>query len=223
MGESGRGEVPEPIRESKVILAEGADAQRFLTSACRAYGADGIEVRDFGGNTQLRPAIRALKLTTGFGQVRSLVVARDAESDADGAMDSVADALAHVGLPRPTEPFSFASGADEEQPRTAIMIFPGFESAGSDRRDLTNGTLEDLCLRTLPVSDPVLSCVDEYLDCVRKIPSETPDATKARLHAYLSGKARHAGLKLGEATDRGKVWDLDHAALTPFKNVIQQM
>ena len=126
-----------------------------------------------------------------------------------------------TGLPKPTEPFTFASGA-EEQPRTAIMIFPGFASPGSDRRDLTNGALEDLCLRTLPDPDPVLSCVDEYLECVRAIPGETPDATKSRLHAYLSGKAGFAGLKLGEAA-KAKAWDLEHPALSPFKSIIQQM
>ena len=222
MDASGHGGAPEPIRESKVILAEGVDAKLFLTSACRAYGADGIEVRDFGGNAQLRPAIRALKLTTGFGQVRCLVVARDAESNADAAMDSVADALAHVGLPRPTEPFSFASGTDEEQPRTAIMIFPGSEAADGERWVLKNGTLEDLCLATVPDSDAVLTCVDEYLKCVRKIPGDPPDATKSRLHAYLSGKAGLAGLKLGEVT-KAKAWDLEHPALTPFKSIIQHM
>ena len=222
MGASRRGGPPEQIEESKVILAEGADACWFLIWAYQAYHVTGIRVFDFGGIKEFSAFISAFVKTPGFDQVDSLVVARDAENDAEGAMASIANALAHAGLPKPTEPFTFASGA-EEQPRTAIMIFPGFASPGSDRRDLTNGTLEDLCLRTLPDSDSVLSCVDEYLKCVRKILGETPDATKSRLHAYLSGKARLAGLKLGEATNRGKVWDLQHEALSPFKTVIEQM
>ena len=218
MEASGRGGAPEQIEESKVILAEGADAYWFLIWAYQAYGADGIEVRDFGGITELRDAIRALVLTPGFDQVRTLVVARDAELDADAAMMSVTSALADVGLPQPTKPFTFESGT-EEQPRTAIMIFPGFESAGSEGRALT---LEDLCLATVPDSDPVLSCVDEYLECVRARAGDPPDATKSRLHAYLSGKAGFAGLKLGEAT-KAKAWDLEHEALSPFKSIIQQM
>ncbi len=211
---------PKPLQENRVILAEGADAYFFLIWAYQAFGAEGIEVRDFGGNEELRLYLQALKLDPNFENLRTLVVARDAEADAEAALRSVAGALADAGLPSPDEPFSFTTGAPG-QLRAAIMIFPGHDASNDESR-LANGTLEDLCLGTIAPSDPTLACLEDYMACVSRLPNAPVHPKKARLHAYLAGKNDYAGLKLGEAT-RAKAWDLDHESLAPIKETILAM
>lgn len=210
-----------PIRESRVILAEGADAYFFLIWAYQEFGAKGIEVRDFGGNEQLRIRLRTFVNTPRFDQVQSLVIARDAETDGDAAFRRVAAALRAANLPVPTQPFEFCA-PDVGKPRTAVMIFPGFDADPLDSKHLAPGTLEDLCLGTLSKLDPILSCVDEYLECVRNQAKATPHPTKSRLHAYLAGRSEFAGLKLGEAT-KAKAWNLNHPSLAPFRRIIGEM
>ena len=212
--------VLESIQETRVILAEGPDTKYFLMWVCAAFKSEKIEIFHVGGNQNLRKYLKTFVVTPGFEQVQTLVVARDAETDAQGAVKSVADALAAFDLPRPTEPFRFAPGR-VDQPRTAVMIFPGYASSGKPR-ELANGMLEDLCLATIQPTDTALACVEEYINCLQSGPGSPKNLSKARLHAYLAGKDAFVGMKLGEAT-KSKAWDFDHESLAPFRETILAM
>ncbi len=212
--------VEHPIRitATRLILVEGPDDRLFLKGAIDVWDLPGIQVLDYGGVPKLRPYLRTIRGVEGFDGVASLIVQRDADTDADAAWRSATDALMAAGLPSPKEPFVFAEG----RPRTAVMVFPGHGVLPSQPGVLATGTLEDLCPATV-AEDRLLGCADEFLDCAAKRAGEQlPHPKKSRLHAYLAGKDDRAGLKLGEATKAG-AWNLDHPALTQFRQVITEM
>jgi len=74
------------IEKSKLILAEGRDAELFLVWARDTYLDRGdVQIIDFGGINQLPPFLLNLPNMENFDKVESLVIARDAETDAKAA------------------------------------------------------------------------------------------------------------------------------------------
>ena len=207
---------PITIKARKLLLAEGADACNFLIWAYQAWGADGIQVLDFGGvqNQDLPLYLRQLQMLSGFDEVETLVIARDAERNASGAVTSLISQLTNVGLPAPPSPFVFT----ETALRVAYMIFPGYNLSGDA---LENGTLEDLCLKTI-ANDPVMPCVANFLRAVQATGEPMPRPHKSTLYTYLAGKQALTGLKLGEAARVG-AWPWDHPAFAPYRNTIRAM
>lgn len=148
------------IKKKKLLLAEGADAYFFCIWACQGFGANDIQVLDFKGVNELGLYLRQLVLAPRFDIVESIVIARDAESNASEAVQSVQSALKNAKLPDPKSPFDFTDG----MPKTAFILFPGFS-------ELEDGTLEDLCLAMVD-EDPTLKCVNEYIACVKGVGEE---------------------------------------------------
>ncbi|MCX5638612.1 MAG: hypothetical protein NTX52_13115 [Planctomycetota bacterium] len=103
---------PQQIEKQKLILAEGMDVHGFLFHAIRAFKKDDIQVFNFGGKNDLRLFIKNLATMENFSKVKTLVIARDAETNVQSAVQSIKDALKNVenvDLPIPTEPFQFGS------------------------------------------------------------------------------------------------------------------
>ncbi len=214
---------PIVIKERKLLLAEGADACNFLIWAYQAWGADGIQVLDFGGvqNQDLPLYLRQLQMLSGFEDVETLVVARDAERNAGAAVTSMIAQLTNAGLPAPLAPFTFT----DTPLRVAYMIFPGYaatpDKANPDRIKLENGTLEDLCLKTI-ADDPIMPCVSNFLQSVQAVGEPMPRPHKSTLYTYLAGKQTLTGLKLGEAARVG-AWPWDHPAFAPYRDTVRAM
>lgn len=208
---------PITIKSRKLLLAEGADACNFLIWAYQAWGAADMQVLDFGGvqNQDLPLYLRQLQMLSGFEEVETLVVARDAERNANGAVTSMIAQLTNAGLPAPTAPFTFT----DTPLRVAYMIFPGYSA--SDPTQLENGTLEDLCLRTI-AGDPVMPCVENFLQSVQATGEPMPRPHKSSLYTYLAGKQALTGLKLGEAARVG-AWPWDHPAFAPYRDTVRAM
>lgn len=209
---------PITIKARKLLLAEGADACNFLIWAYQAWGASDIQVLDFGGvqNQDLPLYLRQLQMLSGFDDVQTLVIARDAERHAGGAVTSLIAQLTNAGLPAPLTPFTFTA----TPLRVAYMLFPGYAASGSDG-PLENGTLEDLCLKTI-AGDPVMPCVEGFLQSVQATGEPMPRPHKSSLYSYLAGKQALTGLKLGEAARVG-AWPWDHPAFEPYRNTVRAM
>lgn len=200
------------IIKSKLLVAEGTDAHIFSIYACQTFRGDReVQVMHFSGNSDLNPFLQELKTLEDFNKVESLVLARDVEKDTSTAVESIKLSLEKAKLPCPSTPFCYTT---EGAPRTAFMLFPG--------PSYKKGTLEDLCLSTIQGDDNLMGCVDAFLGCVTKTGEKLRQRHKNKLYAYLSGKDKYKGMKLGEATRAG-AWNWDHAAFTPFKKIIQQM
>lgn len=207
------------IKKPKVILAEGKDTYHFLCHALKFYRPqqEDVEVFNFGGITQLCEYLKGFTIYTGFDMVDTIVIVRDAETNASATFDSIVSSIqlaeennANLEISIPTKPFEFKAS---KKRRCAIMIFPGPEN--------NEGTLEDLCMKTVQ-NDPILPCVDSYLQCVQEKGEKLPRLHKNRLHTFLSGRDSVVGKPIGQAF-QAKLFNPDHSALEPFKRIIQQM
>jgi len=200
------------IVKTKLLVVEGVDALHFCISALDAYGVDDVQVMDFGGVRDLTAYLKSLSLFPGYDNVKTIVIARDAESDPVAAINSVRSSFKQTSLPVPQNPFEF-TGATL---KTAFMIFPGYEVQA-----LTPGTLEDLCLDVVKDCS-TFDCVNAYIQCLQSNGHEIKRPHKAKLHTYLSGKSDFVGLKIGEAAKAG-AWDWDHLKLKPYRDIITAM
>jgi len=213
--------LPKRIEKKKLFLVEGADAYFFFIWACNASNVNDVQVIDFGGITDLYLFLKTLRGLSEFDDVSAMLIARDAEGNADGAAKSVTSALKRNGFVVPQKPFEFAQGSPGS-PRVAYMILPGFDS-DSEGKMLSRGTLEDLCLSMSTAnSDAVGACVDAYINCLESKSIKIGHPHKTRLHAYLAGKDDLVGLKIGEAARAG-AWDWERVAFSPFRKTIRDM
>jgi DNA-binding protein Fis len=165
---------------------------------------------DFGGITELTNFLKLLANDESYDNVETIVVARDAETDAKAAIDSIQNSMRQAKIPVPEKPFEYTQ---DSSLKTAFMIFPGPE--------YSSGRLEDLCLLTVE-SDPLLECVDDYLECAKTKGEQLTHIHKNKLHAFLAGKKDYAGLPIGLASHQ-RAWDIEHHSLDPFKKIIQEM
>lgn len=202
---------PEKITAKKLLLAEGRDAELFLVWAGRYFRRErDFQVMDFGGIKELTNFLKLLTNDESYDNVETIVVARDAETDAKAATISIQRSMAQANMPVPQKPFEYTQNSSV---KTAFMIFPG-----PGHRE---GRLDDLCLLTVE-DDPLLECVDDYLECAKAKNEPLPRIHKSKLHCFLAGKKDYAGLPIGLAS-REHAWDFDHPTLKPFKRIIQEM
>lgn len=202
---------PEKIIHKKLLLVEGKDAYHFFCHACNFYREDeDVQVMDFGGITELTNFLKLLANDESYDSVDTIVIARDAEKDAKVAKDSIQNSMAEVNLPVPEKSFEYTVN---DTMKTALMIFPGPKQK--------NGTLEDLCLSTIE-NDPLLECVNGYLECVKAKGEKLPRIHKNKLHCFMAGKDESVGMPIGLAF-KAKVWPPEHPALEPFKGIVQDM
>jgi len=130
---------PKPITHKKLLVAEGRDAELFLVWAGRHFCTSrDFQVMDFGGIKELTNFLKLLANDESYDDVETIVIARDAETDADAAIDSIQHSMKEASMPVPQKPFEYIQKASV---KTAFMIFPGPEHE--------TGTLEDLCLATI--------------------------------------------------------------------------
>ena len=171
---------------------------------------------NFEGNDNLPGFLLDLTIMDGFDEVNTIVIARDAETDAKAAIMSIRESIRRANneksanIPIPQKPFTYKQNSTM---KTAFMIFPGPQQK--------DGTLEDLCLLTVE-NDPLLECVDGYLECAKAKGERFLHNHKNRLHCFLAGKNDYAGSPISHAF-MAKVWSPDHPALEPFKTIIQEM
>lgn len=203
------------IKKTKVILAEGADAYWFLRHALNAYNIEDVQVFDFGGIDQLRGYLEAFSLVDGYDELVSVLIARDAETNAMAAIDSIKSSLKNVGLPIPAQAYEFKVGA----PNVAFVTFPGYDNVDG-AKVLKTGTLEDLCLST--VTNPIFSEANKYIEEIDKNYTKINLKHKSTLHAYLAGNNDFVGMKIGEAAKAG-AWMWASEVLSPLKNILMSM
>jgi len=210
---------PETIQKSKVVIAEGLDAKLFLIHALSLLNIPGkVQVLDFGNIQRLPIYLKMLRTAPGFELIETLVVARDAEADPSAAMASITNSLGRNGFAHPSRPFEFANG----NPRTGILLFPGYAAETKEREwELLPGSLEDLCLATIE-PNPILECVDQYLQCVERTENGVTHPRKSKLHAYLAGNKKYVGMKIGQATE-AKAWNLNHPAFSRYRKLLLAM
>ncbi len=200
--------MPAPITRPKLLVVEGTDARVFFDVLLEQMGlADTVQTQDFGGVNELSSFLRTLPGTSGFSQVTSLGIVRDAENNAQSAFQSVCGSLRKAGLSVPQRPMVPASGS----PGVSVFVLPDCTSPGM---------LETLCLQSLE-SDPIMPCVAEYFECVDVNGSLPNNMDKARLQALLASRSR-PGLSLRDATKAG-YWPWSSPVFDPLKQFLRAL
>jgi hypothetical protein len=202
-------EQPLEITQSKLLLVEGPDDERFFTALLRRLHLNGIQILAFTGKDNLRNFLPALVRATGFEQhANTIIVVRDADLDAQAAFQSVCSSLKKAGLPEPSAPLQMASAGGCT---TAVVILPCMQKAGM---------LENVCLSSVQ-GDPAMRCVERFLECLSELKLPCQNPAKARVQAFLASR-EEPGKRLGEAAEAGYWrWDAPaFAELTAFLKAI---
>src|SRR5207237_749829 len=211
-------QTPKPITKPKLLLGEGMDEINFFNALLAHLSINDIQVDEYGGKYRMRAGLKALASRTGFDQVVSLVVTRDADhaDDTDDsaliiqrAFQSVTGALAHANLAIPTAPLVKAMG----NPEVSVFILPDNQHAGM---------LEDVCLAAVSATEA--DCITTYFDCIER------ETSRAQLHRNISKSRIHAWLvtqnepdkRLGEAA-LASYLNWDHQAFDLLKQFLHQL
>ncbi len=199
------------IERPKQVIVEGVDDVRVMESLCNHLGIDDIQLVPCGGYNSLRQFLRTFSADPDFRQVRSLAVIVDADENPQGRRQGVADALASAGLPRPEQ---LLKPISDSGLTVAYLIVP---------HDPPGTMMEDVCLNSV-ADDPVMECVEQYLECVDLANAHSPRQvwmSKARVHVFLASQDR-PDLRLGEAAERG-IWKFESEAFRPLSDLLRML
>jgi len=216
------------IKKTKLILVEGTDALYFFIHLLESLAIEEIEVRDYRGITELTNYLKNLAKLDGYQSVTSILVLRDAEypsaqsteTASESAIKSINNSLQKNNLiPDNINIEAFKLPLYEYNERKiGVGLFPGLDS---NQNLITQGTLEELCLKILGkdiVIHKIISGINtfiiNYLGFKR--------AHKNKLHAILSFTDKFVGMKIGE-TAKAKGFDFNSPYLKPFIDMIKAL
>lgn len=135
--------------------------------------------------------------------METFAVIRDANGDAKAVFNSIKDILKKQNLNPPDRVNKFS----ESVPKIGVFIMPGRSE---------EGMLEDLCLSTVK-DNPIMQCVDVYMDCISKIGVYPKNLTKAQsFWAAMPKIAKSVGL----GAQMG-YWNFDSEVLVELKAFIE--
>lgn len=202
---------PEKLKTNMAqLLVEGTDAKYFFIWACEAYGFENIQVQDFGGINDLDDFLDMIKVLPNYEKVPAILIVRDAETNPEGAIQSIQKSLKKNNFVVPAEPYSYLSG----KPSVEFALLPG--NTNSDGK-YCPGALEDLCMLTVK-TETILRYVDKFLENIQREVILT-HFHKSRLHSYLAVQDKFVGMKIGEAAKAG-AWDWKHPELSKLKKAM---
>lgn len=194
-----------PLKTSKLLVVEGNDDLNFFRALVDHLSIDDVGIRHSSGRDAMSSFLPGLLTTTGFENVRSLGIVRDADDRASSAFQSVQRFLGKANLPVPPKPARRWEAKNHrtngrKAPAVSVFVLPDCESPGM---------LETLLHWTL--SPEMNACISKFLECAHDVGGRPPkNKAKARVFAYLATQEqpRHS---VGMAAKQG-VWDFDHTA-----------
>ena len=193
------------------MIVEGVDDVRIINALCKDMRIFDVQVTPSGGYEGLSDILELLMGLPNFRELQSLAVVVDADQNAGGRRQGVEDALERAGLPRPTGPLKPVSANGL---MVSYLVVP---------HDAAGTMMEDVCLDSVE-DDPVMKCVDHYLDCVAQVGTPGPRSVwtpKARVHAFLASRDR-PDLRIGEAADSG-IWRFESDAFRPLADLLRAL
>lgn len=213
------------ITEKKLLIVEGKDEETFFNTLLpllpllhhQPLKRKKVQIISSGGNIQFKKLFPAIVKAPGFDQVQSLAVIQDADTNKQNTFKRVCDTLFKNHIPHPKEPESFTSSGPL---KVGIFII-------SDPDNRQQGQLEALCL-SLTKSKPVVSCIDDFMNCIHKKASHKDSAYKtpknkykARLRAFLSAMEEDTP-SLGVAAQK-RYWNFNSPNLEPLIKFLSQI
>lgn len=210
------------IEHPNIIFCEGLDAKLFLIWYLNSEAlsdnptfANSVQVIDFGGITQLATRLELLRVSPEYEMVKSLLIIRDAETNAQGAVSSVQSALRKTGFSVPDGPGVVKEG----MPKIGFLLFPTCDNLP------TTGALEDLCYSILSEDpeSPVFPEITSFIQQMEEKGIRTyPRKFKTLIHTYFSVTDDYVSLKIGEAAKAG-AFNWEHPKLKPLRNFMTEL
>ena len=200
---------PAGITSPVQLVVEGNDQFNFFRAFVEHVSLANVQIQNFGGIRELRAFLAALAVEPEFdGRVERLGIVRDAETNADGAFESVQNSLRYAGLPVPTRPEELTQG---RHPAVSVLILPGGGRAGM---------LETLVCESF-ADDPVDRCIDEFFECVGNV-EEFRDSRQGASFCVPDDDTQSRGIRL--AWRRCKVnGNLDHSAFGGVRRFLGEL
>lgn len=152
------------VERETLLPVEGIEDARFFNVFLCRLKRDNVQIARVGGKNNSRPVLTGiLSKSQKFSRLRRLGIVRDADLSAESTLRSLRDALDAAHLPAPSQAWQVEAG---DRLPVSLAIFPD---------ELSQGNLEDLCLRSIENS-PESSCVEQYVGCRegagRKLPNK---------------------------------------------------
>lgn len=196
------------LSKTKLLIGEGNEEVLFFNAFLKHLNLSDIQVEQYGGKQKLASYLKTLQLRSGYANLVSLGITRDADDSVQSAFQSICSSLKGASLAVPNQLEDIVG----ESPKISVMILP----------DNTNsGMLEDLCLASIQ-TDPVMQCVDNYFACVNNATGKQPNnMAKAKVHAWLSSQIE-PDKRLGEAAKAG-YWNWNSPAFDRLKQFLQAL
>lgn len=211
-----------------LILCEGIDEKLFFMwfldyfkkkSVADYDKYNEIQLEDIGGNEDFVKQLGVWKLVSGFDNLKTVGIIRDAETDSAAALQAIQNCFSCNNMPSPEDCFELTGSKDDI--KTVFGILPSTKT--NSKWD--NGTLEDLCLKVLkdPRSSEKINSISKYLDQAQEdFEYKIRHTHKAKLHTFFSSNEPFIGLKIGQAAQSG-AFDFESDVLDNFKKMFDDM
>lgn len=218
---------PEEIKEEAVqLLVEGNDVRNFFEAFIKHHSKklslEEIQIQNFGGVSELRDFLEGFVSMTGFHNVRSIGIVRDAEMQdaeksaenaAENAFKSVQGALKNAELPVPDCP---EKRKVDGKLAVEVLILPG--------GDHKEGMLETLLCQTF-AGTKIDDCISEFFQCVEPLleePIKKHRKDKARAFVYLATRPKPPHSSMGLAVER-RCWDPNHKVFDGIREFLKRI
>jgi hypothetical protein len=197
------------LSQPKLLIGEGNEEVLFFRALLKHLQITDVQVEQYGGKQGLGTFLKQLYLiTSGYQNLVSLGITRDADDSAKNAFESVCGFLKNNNLPLPKKPQEIVG----DKPKISVLIIPDYQDSGM---------LEDICLEAVK-TDSAIQCIDEFFKCVSSQVGRIPgEMNKARLRVWLASQIK-PDLRLGEAAQKG-YFDWDSPAFEGLKQFLQNL
>jgi len=204
------------ITSKSAILVEGDDEIGFFEALVKDMGltlGTDIEVWAINGKDSYRDKFLAFQNISGFDNINSFGLIRDADNNAKGALMSIQNILRREKHPCP-DSHAVCVHDVKKNLKVGIFIMPG--------NGAKKGMLEDLCLQSIQ-DHPIKPDMEEYVSQVKqKMQSKAPkNESKAKLQTFLAGQ-HEITPHLGIAAQKGH-WNFKHEAFAEIRNFIHDL
>lgn len=197
-----------PLKKTKLLAVEGTDEVIFFEELFKHIGMlDIVELREVGGKDQFKIKMPTLLKTTGFNNLDAIGIIRDADENFGSAFESIKNVLKKMGIRVPDRPGQFSDAI----PKVGIFIMPD---------NANKGMLENLCLNTVK-DDKAIECVDQFIDCAKKLKKQPKNVAKTKTQAYLALMPEIAN-SVGRGAQKG-YWNFNSVKLKPLINFLTQL
>lgn len=197
------------IEREKLLIVEGIDDKDFFESFLKHEEIAGVEIIEAGGNKNFKNVIPNIVKISGFKNIKTIAVIRDADENANSAFVSIRDILKRIEDHNLTPP-EILNSFSEGFPKTGIFILR--------KPNSNSGILEDLCLATVK-NTKAMDCVEIFWDCIVKNLTTLPKSpSKTKCLAYCAAMPElihRAGLAAKKS-----YWDLDSKILDELKQFL---